>query len=469
MDFPAINNIKNISKTELREQLKGKILTKKEIDYVLSIFNNIEERGEISIDETFNSIIKTKSGARKRLNNLCEINILNKTYRRIKESHRPVTIYSFNKNELLINKDHRPIEDGDFFKGNKKEDNNKIYLDLVTGVLFSAMSLNRKSSESVLKSRVSWNGLNIEIESRAISSTKSEISSGKTKTIAKIHDLKFYISALYCAEKICIDREINNESQKNNFAISIYNINEMLGRNNTGGNISSAISSLERLSQTQFKIMKMPTMFLNRFNFKEGEQTLTPINNLGIYNSNEHSKQSSKIAIFSFPDFIYSSLSRGFLNTSNYNPNFLKEKNDVIFSLHLFCKRIIKSNPSEIYSKKISEFKNDCLPSLDIKTFKDKLFMGLERIYNNSLSQGIKPNKNNKNKILNIIYNSESLEKEIIQYHCDIYGYFITIHGQQIIIRVNNSDQYVGLPSAHKPKNSKDKLEAELERQLKLI
>lgn len=458
---PFINNQNKVTQTDIRILCEKLLLNKKDIDFLNKIFNETEKTStDISYIDLLTNDIKSQNGVRRRLDELVKKGALIKTKKKINNANKPCALFIISKIKLIditmndiisddINNNFESMATKECFLDNVFI-NKKATGDLFCQILFAALTYNREDKSKERHVTIKWNRENITISARTIT--------GENKVLARITDLRFYIAILKICENEMIRLTHENKKIENNFEIDSLRVNQFLKRESNSGNKESLISALNRLADTQFKLENWPQSILSSFSLEDGFQNINPLSDLSISTEKKGNGLYSKTIIkFSLPFYIFHSIKTNKLKILNLDPKFLNEKNPVIFSLHLYCRRIFENYETKNYGMhSLYSLKEKIAPDLSLSDFKRILFNGLEQIVAKRVESGekiisqqekIKNKKIKQIKLEEIQYNQQSKEKDIIGYTANIYGFYFKIRGNKYSIRINNSDKYVGLPS----------------------
>ncbi|WP_103654394.1 hypothetical protein [Agarilytica rhodophyticola] len=466
---PYISNEENISAEEIEILCEKLILTKLEISYLKGIHKlSVLTGRELSIMEVLDDRVKSTNGARKRLETLFSKGAIRRAERKIPGKNRPVIVYKFKRLGIEDTSRQEIIPSGDTrhsileveprnpmvsHKGISRSLNSPAIDDLLCSVLFAALEFNRQGKGNIKPVKVEWYGEKVDVITRCVTGLRSE-----SKVIARVTDLKYWIAMLTISDQLISHALHLGETPKNFFAIEIGAINEQLKKENSGGNIETALKALTRLADTVFDIENLPQRILDRFNFEKASQRIEPISNFGVYEDYKTSAQQRKtITItYSFPEVIFQGILSDRINIYRINPEVLTETNEVMFALHLFNRRLIGTNASMHYKTNLRKLKMAIVPDKDIsfELFCKRLALGLEKKHK---QLGTRPGNKN---LQPIVWDDK--KERILSYYASVDGYYIRIRGGELSIHIDPTDSYVGLNSLHHSLKKKSSIVAKL-------
>jgi hypothetical protein len=462
---PLISNDAGVNAADLDVLCDKLVLTEREIAYLKGILAmcNAQKR-DLGIEEIIDDKVKSSAGVRKRLENFCNKGALLKTERKIVGKNKPIIVYKLkrlsvtdlNQQQLIPVKESRKSVSSVILKnpmvphlGVAKTLSSPAIDDLICTVLFAAMEFNRQGKEKVIPVTIDWHSEKVSVVTRCVS--------GDDKVIARVTDLKYFIAMLTIADQL-ITHSLHEDTQPTNFfAIDVANINVYLKKDNTGGNIETALKALHRLSDTVFDIEELPQTILDRFGFENAFLRITPLANFGVYEDYKTDEQQRKTitVTFSLPEVIFQGILSDRINVYRINPNVLMETNEILFALHLMNRRLIGTRISMHYKSNLTKLKSLIAPDKKIteKVFRSRLFAGLSKHY-----QNLPASKKHKLKPIGL----DDRGQDIISYYAPIDGYYIRIRGDDVTIHIDAEDHYVGIHSLHHALKKKTSISAKL-------
>ncbi len=468
---PYISNENQITLDQLIALSRELILTESEIQYLKAIFRLVEIHGrELAMSELLDENVKSLSGVRKRLNTLAEKGAMTLDKRKIPSVRKPVSVYRFKKLTMagLISQSREQAPSGATRSSSEVSKEHLSYDpayepflkdpaidDLICSVLYTALDYNRKGREKEIDIVVDWYGDKV----RVIASCQHR----SDLVVARITDLKYYIAILTLAEEITAQSIMLGKTPTNFFKMDTKFINAFLGKANEGGNIATLIEAMRRLNSTEFHVPALPQRIIERYGFTSGSMSLTPISDFANFHDDNPNGSRRSVVFFSLPAAIFQGILSDRINVFRINPEVLKEKNEVIFGLHLFCRRRIGHKASYNHRVTLEQLRMQVAPNMTKRAFASKLFDGLAAVHLRQVAQSERDPRR-KMSLKPVIYNVQKpRSNEIIGFYASVHGYYVGISGQNVSIHIDSSDPYVGVKSRARQLKGKTALLSKIE------
>mgnify|MGYP000058189551 FL=1 len=433
---PYIKNTYGVNLADLISYLDSEDRIKVPREFILDCWSRLVNEELVSVHNIASDLEMTVAGVRKRLDQLTNFGVLEKTQIRIKGVKRPVNEYVFTCiGKKLEEHDLKQVITIDQVPGLSTStlpySKTRMRIDdVVLTSLFSALDykVRRKPTHSK-KLTINWFNAWVDLIVRS-----------ETDTIgAAITDLRYLIVAYsYCYETIRNEVKYGNKPD-NNFSIEIEIINRLMGKSNSGGNIETALRAFERISNTVFEFKRIPLFIQQRHEFS-GNQKINLLSSYGVYWSEKNSKDKKTFINFHVPHFIFTKMitEKGFFII---HPELPKEDHPMILALHLYGRRVI-GHKTTVHMPTLLELHADIAPQLNIKEFCHNLELGLIQHFDKNCSV-------ENGDIMNV------QEGKIVSAAIDVYGYIVnynlTDEGEAIISMViNPTDEILGLQSKHR-------------------
>jgi hypothetical protein len=316
--------------------------------------------------------------------------------------------------------------------------------DFFCGLLYGAMRIGRRDQRKVISVSLKWGKEPVRVVSTADSETG----------ICYVRDLRFVMGVLAVIKQIIDEQREKGMPHRNHFSISIYDLLEIVGLKNQGGNRSTAYSALLRIEGTKFTFQHPISQAL-RGKFGDdiwGTQGFRFFSGLGVYGHKDHIEgHVPDTFIVSLANVLYERMiDEGVYSLFRISEHLPKDSNDISHAMSLWCRRMVRhGNNRNLFT--IEYFIKAILPQVQIKKAR-------EMVYDYLLAH---------------VYEAPPLPADVAEDDEEIkldkglvtslvYGYLITLYTKHVHIRPDPNDEIVGLNSVHlKLKRAQDELKCE--------